>query len=497
MRDGKVDISETTIRIATFILLFVPFLIKNTSLFGYYFPRMPDTIRWILSHPESYGDWIDSALLTAFSTSIMLFGVFAVAVFLAIPQIYTHRYHLKLGGKLPKKVEETVERISLEAGLKKPPRVYILDVESPESFVFGRWKADARLALSSSIIDSFDSTELEGVVAHEVGHIVNNDIWMVSWAQIIFDSLKYWFVLLSTIGFTIVYVRESRFMTSFFDVDLALFLQTVPLYFVFLVIFPWIVLSSTGRTRESLADARASILWNRESLIQALEKIHGEKGKASIKETLKSPRFLSIAPSRIAGPPRNFILRYLFDSHPSKRARIGDLCSDSYVTTSERSRMPGLATAAYIGIVSFYVGIILGNVYGALVGIEHISSVDSILTFGALQDIGFVTLISPIVAVLLNLWTWRHSVGPNLGFTSMLSRILLSMVVSDLLFNLIFVIPKTTLLVIYEQKEFFKIVVLTLAFITLSLYGDTWVKRVYCELRKSMNRIFRHSGPNA
>lgn len=482
-REGKIDTSETTIRIATFILLFVPFLVKNLSLFSYYTPYIPETIRWILSSHGSY-DSIYQGLLTTFSISIMVFGVFAVAVFFAIPQVYPRRYHLKLAEKLSPKVKETIERVSHEAGLRKPPRVYIIDVEDDESFVFGRWKTDARLALSSHIIDNFDSTELEGVVAHEIGHIINNDVWMVSWAQVIFDSLKYWFLLFSAIGFTIVYVRESTFMTMFFEVDLAQFLQTIPLYFVFLVIFPWIVLSSTGRAREFLADARASLLSNSESLIQALGKIHAEKGKTSIKRSLKAPRFLSIAPSRIVDPPRNVILRYLFDSHPSKRARIGALCSDSYVITDGRPRMPSLATAAYIGIISFYVGIILGNVYGALVEIEHISSIDSILTFGALQDIGFVTTISPIVAVILNLWTWRHSIGPNLGFMSMLSRILLSIIISDLLFNLIFAIPQTTLLVIYEEKEFFQIVGLTLAFIVLSLYGDKWIKVIYNKLRK-------------
>jgi heat shock protein HtpX len=385
-------------------------------------------------------------------------------------------------------VEKVVEKISQEAGLKKSPKVYILDHEDPNSFVFGRWKSDARLVLSRGLIENLNSMELEGVIAHEIAHILNKDIWLISWAQLLFDSLKYWFVLFSSLGFAIVYIGRSAAPT-FLELEFLEFFQIVPLYFVFLVIFPWIVLSSTSRTRELFADARAALMGKRDCLIQALNRISALKGEAKIKSRLKSPRFLSITPSKLVNPSRSIIVKYLFDSHPPDRTRINALYEDKFVLTERSLRLPTFTTAVYIGIVSFYFGIIAGNIYGALVGIRHVSSVGSILTFGALKDIGFVPAVSPIIAVLLNFWTWRHSINPHLGFMSMLNRILLSMITVDLLFNLIFMIPKTVLLVIYEEREFFKVVALTFSFILVSLYVDKWVKSIFNRFRNLKSSI--------
>jgi heat shock protein HtpX len=492
--DGRVDTSETTIRMLTFILLFVPFLIKNLFLFDSYVPRIPETMNWILSHPESYHDWITDALLSVFTVSIMMFGVFAITTFLIIPWVFIRRYHLETADSLTSEAKIAIERAARESGLKKPPKIYILNNESSNSFVFGRWRDDARLALTSGLIKNLTPAEIEGVATHEMSHVLNNDIWIVSWAQLIFDSLKYWFVLFATLGFAVVYVRESLQLSvtpSFFEVDVALFLQTVPLYLVFLVILPWIVLSSAGRTRELLADARASIFGNKDNVIQALTKISSIKGKTQIGKNLKLPRFLSIVPSRMVSSSRNVIARYLFDSHPSEDTRIEALCEDRSVLSGRNVRLPSLTTAVYIGIVSFYVGIILGNVYGALIGIRHTSSADSMLTFGALEDLGFVTTVSPIIAVLLNVWTWRHSISPHLGFTSMLTRVLLSMFAVDFLFNLVFLIPKTTLLVIYEERGFFELALLVVAFIVASLYVDKWVKRIIEILRNRRQGVNR------
>lgn len=406
------------------------------------------------------------------------------------------KYRVEPANGFYPEVEKEIKDISIEAGLKKPPEFYVLDVEKPESFVFGRWKSDARLVLSRGLIENLSSVELDGVIAHEIGHILNNDIWFVSWAQLLFDSLKYWFVLFSVVGFTIVYIRESRLLsvtTTFFDVGLAMFLQTVPLYFAFLVIFPWIILNSTTRTRELLADARASIFGKTHCLIQALKQISAVKGKIVIKKGLRSPKYLSITPSGLVKPSRNIILQWLFNSHPRDDVRIDALRDDKYVITEDKLSLPSFTTAVYIGVISFYLGIILGNVYGALVGIRHVSPISSYLTFGALQDIGFVTTVSPILAVLLNLWTWRHSTTPRLGFMSMLSRILLSMIALDLLFNLIFIIPKSTLLVIYERRVFFKTAILILAFIIVSLYVDKWIKTLYNKLRHLRRKVLKYS----
>lgn len=68
-----------------------------------------------------------------------------------------------------------VENLAITAGLPKP-RVYVINDPAPNAFATGRNKEHAAIAVTTGLLDMMDRSELEGVLAHELSHIGNNDI---------------------------------------------------------------------------------------------------------------------------------------------------------------------------------------------------------------------------------------------------------------------------------------------------------------------------------
>ncbi len=70
---------------------------------------------------------------------------------------------------------EVVERLSAKQGLPMP-KIYVIPSESPNAFATGRNPKHASVAVTHGILQLLDDEELEGVLAHELGHVRNRDI---------------------------------------------------------------------------------------------------------------------------------------------------------------------------------------------------------------------------------------------------------------------------------------------------------------------------------
>ena len=68
-----------------------------------------------------------------------------------------------------------VERLAANAGIPKP-RVCVVDDPSPNAFATGRGPGHAAICATTGILDILEGRELEGVLAHELGHVRNRDI---------------------------------------------------------------------------------------------------------------------------------------------------------------------------------------------------------------------------------------------------------------------------------------------------------------------------------
>lgn len=83
-----------------------------------------------------------------------------------------------------------VKRLADRAGLPKP-KVYIIPEETPNAFATGRNPEHAAVAVTAGIMRLLPREELEGVIAHELGHIKNRDILISSIAAMIAGAISY------------------------------------------------------------------------------------------------------------------------------------------------------------------------------------------------------------------------------------------------------------------------------------------------------------------
>jgi heat shock protein HtpX len=76
--------------------------------------------------------------------------------------------------QLPR-VYATVERLTAKQGLPMP-KIFVIPTDSPNAFATGRNPRNASVAVTRGILELLDDEELEGVLAHELGHVRNRDI---------------------------------------------------------------------------------------------------------------------------------------------------------------------------------------------------------------------------------------------------------------------------------------------------------------------------------
>jgi heat shock protein HtpX len=91
--------------------------------------------------------------------------------------------------ELPR-VYNIVERLSQKVGLPMP-KVYMIPTDSPNAFATGRDPNHASVAVTQGILGLLNDEELEGVIAHELGHVRNRDILISSVAATIAGAITY------------------------------------------------------------------------------------------------------------------------------------------------------------------------------------------------------------------------------------------------------------------------------------------------------------------
>lgn len=82
-------------------------------------------------------------------------------------------------GDIGLKIHRLVENLSITAGVPKP-RVYLIEDPAPNAFAAGRDPQHAVVAVTRGLVEQLEKTELEGVIAHELAHIGNYDIRVMS-----------------------------------------------------------------------------------------------------------------------------------------------------------------------------------------------------------------------------------------------------------------------------------------------------------------------------
>ena len=187
---------------------------------------------------------------------------------------FSDKMVLMTTGARPAKKEEffdfytVTENVSIAAGLPMP-RLYVMDDAALNAFATGRDPKHAVVAATTGILKRLDRAELEGVIAHEMGHVKNYDI--------LFSSIVA--VLVGTLVIASDWIMRSMFWFGIRRDDREQRGNPLELIFmiVTLVVAPLaatLIQLAVSRRRELLADATGALVTrNPGALASALEKI--------------------------------------------------------------------------------------------------------------------------------------------------------------------------------------------------------------------------------
>ncbi len=206
-----------------------------------------------------------------------------------------------------------VENLCITAGTPVP-KVYIINDPSPNAFATGRDPKHASIALTTGIIDKLENEELEGVIAHELSHVKNYDIRLMTLVVAlvgVVSILTHWFLRFSFLG--------GRSRSSKNQGSLGTVLLIVGLILMILSpIIAQVIKLAISRKREFLADASGALLTRYpEGLAKALEKI--SQSNQPLKNANGATAHLYIASP--FGQAKNFTAK-LFSTHPPVKERL-------------------------------------------------------------------------------------------------------------------------------------------------------------------------------
>jgi len=207
-----------------------------------------------------------------------------------------------------------VENLSITDGLPMP-KVYIINDPAPNAFATGRDPEHAAVCATSGLLDLMDDRELEGVMAHEMGHVKNYDIRV----SLIVFGLVVAVGLISDIMFRMIF-----FGTRSRDSNLGgpAVLIVIAIGLVAAILAPLtaaVVQAAISRQREYLADATSAMTTrDPEGLETALAKLQTNARPVARTNS-------SMAHLWIADPNRPGIMSRLFSTHPPIPDRIARL----------------------------------------------------------------------------------------------------------------------------------------------------------------------------
>jgi heat shock protein HtpX len=218
------------------------------------------------------------------------------------------------------RLHNIVEGLSIAAGIPKP-RVYVVPEQAPNAFATGRDPEHASIAVTEGLLATMNRVELEGVVGHELAHVLDRDILVGT--------------VVATLAGAVILLSEF-FMRSWWWGGIrgrrgsdrggggaeALIFAVGFVLLILAPIFAQVIRFSVSRQREYLADAQGAMLTRYPpGLASALRKI-GAAASVPMRSANNATAHLWLnQPSRLEGE-RMGTLEKLFSTHPPIEERI-------------------------------------------------------------------------------------------------------------------------------------------------------------------------------
>ena len=207
-----------------------------------------------------------------------------------------------------------VEEMALAAGLPTP-KVYVQDSNDINAFATGRKPEEAIICATTGAIQKLNKDELEGVIGHEMSHIKNRDILVMTVTVAVVGAIA---LIAEIVIRSLFWTGGGRGRKG--EGNAIIFI--IALVFIILApIFSRLTYLAISRRREYLADANGAYLTrNPEGLARALEKI-----KSDFPDDPKGSK--TVAPLYIANPFKRSLRNSMWATHPPIDERIARLRS--------------------------------------------------------------------------------------------------------------------------------------------------------------------------
>ncbi len=217
----------------------------------------------------------------------------------------------------------TVENMAMAAGLPMP-KVYVVEDPAPNAFATGRDPKHAVVAATTGILERLDRTELEAVIAHELSHVKNYDILVMSVVSVLVGTIAYvadWIMRMMMWGGLSSDDNNDRRGNNLFFFAFILLLIISP-------IIATLIQLAVSRRREYLADASGALLnRNPDALADALTKIAQDPRVMKTASNATAHLFIAnpFQKKRADGSESKGLVTWisgLFSTHPPMEERV-------------------------------------------------------------------------------------------------------------------------------------------------------------------------------
>jgi len=276
---------------------------RNTIILVALFSILIISLSWLLGEIWFYGGGFFGIII----------GFIFLIIFVAINYFFADKIVLGISGA--KEVQKSdypylfnlIDGLSVAAGIPKP-KAYVIDDSAMNAFATGRDPEHGIIVVTTGILSRMNRQELEGVIAHEMSHIKNYDIRLMT-LVVVFVGLS---ALLSDILLRSFFFgrRDSKAPPWLMIIGIVMAILTP--------IIAILIKFAISREREFLADASAALITrNPDGLASALEKLNGDKEILEVANKATAHLYISNPLKN-----RHGMMDNMFSTHPPISERV-------------------------------------------------------------------------------------------------------------------------------------------------------------------------------